>query len=404
MGFMKDLMYNNNSRSTTTKGNNRTVIFPKTITNIDNKCNNCNNKLINWSENHKDKIHECRNCRSDWWSNNCDCTYEEYICDYYLCLKCIETNRCKKCKILILTHKCHDYPNVINYVKSYDNKTCQSCNLCLDCSSKNNNHYCDSCFFKCIECKKQWNNYNKSYGDKEEIINNKCKQCLQKCNECNEYINNISDIILHENKQICINCYDKNYNPTDNNSIYKMIKQETNMFSIFIEWQLIKQSKQCKKCNIKYLFVLEPFFAKPKWQRVDVSYLKNCCESCYNRRYNKKLEKFKLTNPNPSDNCYNYVLDEYNFKWEKENFINYCKKCNNQIIIPIYHEKQKNEFKFCCNCNPSNGFVKYKWSDNNWEIKLVKILDNKKHKWFKPCYNSNYNENYVCECDKCNKI
>ena len=125
------------------------------------------------------------------------------------------------------------------------------------------------------------------------------------------------------------------------------------------------------------------------------------CNECSSKR-----EKYKTifleTNPDLSDNKNKYKLDEtnpYELKWIHESTTVNCFNCNGDIRCLVVN---KHLYKYCSRCNPSTRFVKYKWNDN-WELKKVKILDENKHKWVKPPSNSDYDEKYVCNCEKCKK-
>ena len=126
------------------------------------------------------------------------------------------------------------------------------------------------------------------------------------------------------------------------------------------------------------------------------------CNECSSKREKYKI-KFIENNPDLSDDKNEYLLDEtnpYELKWIHKYTTNNCFICNNNIRCVVVN---KHQYRYCSKCNPSTSCVKYEWTDNNWNIKLVKILDNEKHKWIKSFDNNNYDENYACKCEKCKK-
>ena len=217
-----------------------------------------------------------------------------------------------------------------------------------------------------------------------KVLNITCNNCrIPKCYECNVNIINNNYKPLYEHEYISI---------TKNG--YLICKCSGNRNTQTDDFQNL-----CSPCNYKL-------------NKGDLN-SKFICIGCYNKRESEKQiindetdkikQDFIKNNPDLSDSKNKYKLDEtnpYNLKWIHEYTTNNCLKCSSNIECVTLN---KSLYKFCFECNPSNSFIEYKWLHGNWYIRLVKILDNKKHKWVKPQNNIKYDENYVCKCEKCEK-
>jgi len=285
----------------------------------------------------------------------------------------INNNNCPDCNSKLIKNKT---------IRKKKIKTCKKCSW-SDCgyckysdrpfaigSSTLNNHYPDGCCCKPypsdLDCECEYKNI--------DVLIITCNNCrIPKCNDCKVNIINNNYKPLYEHNYISItntgrlvcNCGEYNRNtPSD-------------------DFQNL-----CSHCNYKL-------------NKGDYN-SRFICNECSSKR-----EKYKTifleTNPDLSDNKNKYKLDEtnpYDLKWIHESTTINCFNCNGDIRCSVV---KKHLYKYCVRCNPSTRFVEYKWIDNNWKIRLVKILDNKKHKWVKLPNNSNYDENYHCKCDKCKK-
>lgn len=437
MGVTKDLMFSNYS-SSLCKGDNRTIFTPSSLQVVDNKCVQCNMQITKEVNINRELTYECKYCRSSW-SGGCSCSYEEYECTYVKCNNCISNFRCVECD-------------------AYDENICIGCKICNRCMIKKiddnryvlNVHYSEKDQVKALGAKwdtinKKWyvplhidyTKFNKWNPKKSDMIlcnecsiichkcqnrvhkhfirihpsgNNICSDCAKRCDKCKMICNKL---ILHGLTDYCEKCFDINYNPSTSSNVYGMKINRMNMAEINIyfleEWELIKEKLCCKICSNEYWYVISDK-SKPKWfkhpsnsypykswQRDDIEYLKNCCEKCYNERHSQMLEKYVLENIDPSDESNCYELDEYYFKWNKKFVMNNCHKCNEKILICLFDESKRNQFKFCKKCNPSNDHQKYIFSEdkNNWVLDKVKIYD-KRHKWINPTLT--FNEYYKCVC------
>lgn len=285
----------------------------------------------------------------------------------------ININNCPSCSLKLIKKKTTRTEKI---------KTCLKCNWseCGWCSysdrpfasgsSSLNNHYPNGC-----NCEPSPSNLNCECEFKNiQVHNITCNNCrIPKCKDCKMNIINTDYKPLYEHEWISItntgrlvckcDSYNRNTQPNDFQNL-------------------------CSPCNYKL-------------NKGDLN-SKFICNECSSKR-GKYKTKFIETNLDLSDDKNKYKLDEtnpYELKWIHEYTTNNCFLCNSNIRCLVVN---KHQYKYCSKCNPSTSFVTYKWTDNNWKIKLVKTLDNKKHKWIKPFDNSNCDENYVCKCEKCKK-
>ena len=284
----------------------------------------------------------------------------------------ININNCPSCSLKLIKNKTTRKEKI---------KTCLKCNWseCGECrysdrpfaigSSSLNNHYPYGCNCKSSPsiCECEFKNI--------QVHNITCNNCrIPKCKDCKMNIINTDYKPLYKHEGIsitntgllvcCHESYNRNTQPDDLQNL-------------------------CSPCNYKL-------------NNGDLNSI-FICNECSSKRLNYKT-KFIETNPDLSDDKNKYKLDEdnpYELKWIHEYTTNNCFICNSKIRCLVVN---KHQYKHCSKCNPSTSFVKYKWVDDNWKIKLVKILDNKKHKWLKSFdNNNNYDEKYVCNCEKCKK-
>jgi len=440
----KNIMFSNYNHKTYV-GNDQQVLMPENLKINDDKCLECNTQLTIKSEIRNDVSYECKYCRGSW-NGGCNCTFEKYKCTYISCEKCIKNYKCFLCKIYVfdickncnICEFCIDKKilneriNKINYVLkvNYNEKDeAKKLGAKWDVNQKiwfipygidynkftkwkmikyNNNiiYDCRSCFIECEKCKiKYYKKYITYCIDLKITI---CKECIYLCDLC--YKMNSNNLIIYNNNKMCEKCFYIKYNPNSKKKKYELVTKNTSWnYNYFDKWLLIEINKNCKCCNDTYWFIIndnkKPKWSKypsncfpyKSWQRDDYEYLENLCEKCYDYRHDKLLNKFINKNPNPSNINYIYCLDNYNFRWVKTNIINYCKKCNGQIILSENKKNLKDNFKYCKNCDPTDKNHKYIFTDN-WILKKVRIFDGK-HKWIKPT--NIYNENYNCACIKC---
>jgi len=279
----------------------------------------------------------------------------------------ININNCPSCSSKLIKKE---------YTRKEKIKTCLKCNWseCGWCrysdrpfasfSSSLNNHYPDGCY-----CEPYPSNLNCECEFKNiQVYKITCNNCrIPKCKDCKMNIINTDYKPLYENESIsiintgCLVCTHGSYEPDDFKNL-------------------------CRSCNYEL-------------NKGDFN-SKFICNECSSKRRKYKT-KFIETNPDLSDDKNKYKLDEtdpYELKWIHESTTNNCFRCNSNIKCLVVN---KDQYKYCSDCDPSTSFVEYKWTDNNWKIRLVKILlNNNKHKWVTPD-NSNYDENYVCGCEKC---
>lgn len=291
---------------------------------------------------------------------------------FNLVIRDININRCPVCNLKL---------NIKKTIRKNNIKECIKCSWsqCGYCSysdrpfaigsSSLENNYPDGC-----SCKYPSNLKCECEFKEIQIITITCNNCrIPKCNDCKNNIINTDykPLYLHEYCRITsvgkleCNCGQYNRNsPSD------------------------ELQNLCSPCNYK----LNTGDFNSKF----------ICNHCYIKRQLHKNDFIKQS-PDPSDDRNEYILDASNpfkLKWNKTYTTNNCLNCNNDIKCL---EVVKYKYKYCSKCNPSTHFIKFKWVENNWSIKLIKILKNGKHKWMSPSNNNNYDKNYVCECDKCKK-
>jgi hypothetical protein len=395
--------------------------FPRNLRFSGDQCQDCSNKFHMWYETHTEIIPgstPCRGCTESFMQYSCYCPVEEYVYKFYMCIKCVEKERCRNCEKIFVPERCNKYPSELSkYKKTYSNKVCLKCRICHDCSKPN--RPCRECFQTCKICGYLWKSSEYLKGIRSRDLSKTiCEKCLKKCDSCKIPQKDFDDIIVPEKiteeelddnfsslEKLCQRCLIKKYDKWSNDDQEYCIQTEKERaiknkygldsgYSLFQEWKLFKQKKTCKYCKIKYWL---PVDEGVSWQSSTIEDLSDCCEVCYRRKY-EELKSIKLSQ-DPSDENNIYEFDLHNLKWNLYAIYFNCEKCNSRMRVPnTYLSKYS---KICSNCDPSDYCHKYLWKHYDWKLDKVRIFDSNRHKWINPT--DVYNQSYYCKCDKCIK-